>query len=203
MPADRHLQWTLAAVFAVALSFPVVAFDEQTTVQKLIERGALSEAVERANEDSGNPEITYLAALALIKMENRDGANERYGKLREDGDEAWKAIGESGAELLAGNAAAAVEAATRAVEANGDNPYAHYQLGQAASRQNNFARAGQAFERSVELKPDFAYGHYYAGMAFQRARQMAKASEHLNHFIKIAPDSPEKAAVIAILRTLR
>ena len=65
-------------------------------------------------------------------------------------------------------------AAERAVAANGDNPYAHYQVGAVASRQENFQRAAEAFGRSVELKPDLAYAHYYAGLAYQRVNRSRK-----------------------------
>jgi tetratricopeptide (TPR) repeat protein len=203
MPSNRHHTRTFGAtvVFA-ALATTAAPLLAQETLQKLFERGAFSEVVERAG-DGGNPEATYLSALASLRLDNRDNANARFNQLQGGDGDAWKAIGESGAKQLAGDMGGAMDAANRAVEIDGENPYAHYQLGQIASRQNNFQRAAQAFARSVELKPDFAYGHYYAGMAFQRAKQLPKASEHLNYFVKLAPDAPEKAAVLAILRTLR
>ena len=73
---------------------------QEDSVQKLMERGALDEAVQRAERDRGNPESTYLAAQALIKMNNDGGAGEQYSQLREMGDADWKAIGDSGAALL-------------------------------------------------------------------------------------------------------
>ena len=173
------------------------------SVQKLMERRALDEAVERASRERGNPESTYLAAQALIKMENDGGASEQYSRLREMGDADWKAIGESGAAFLSGNLDEATEAANRAIAANGDNPFTHYQAGIVASRKNDFERAAAEFARSVELKPDFAYGHYYAGLAYQKLRQTAKMSQHLEAFLRLAPDAPERAAITAVLRTLR
>ncbi|MEZ5283665.1 MAG: hypothetical protein R2712_02420 [Vicinamibacterales bacterium] len=59
----------------------------------------------------------------------------------------------------------AVNAAQRAVDAAGDNPYANYQLGMAAAAANDFGRAAEAFQRATDAKPDFAYAHYYAGQA--------------------------------------
>jgi tetratricopeptide (TPR) repeat protein len=97
----------------------------------------------------------------------------------------------------------AMDAANRATAANGDNPYAHYQIGLVANRQGNHERALEAFSRALELKPDLAYAHYYAGSASQRLRQMAKMSEHFEIFLKLAPEAPERTAVAAILRTLR
>jgi len=202
MLATRHVRRSV--LFAAALwLLPGAAAAQENSVQKLLERGALQEAVERAAGEQGNPESTYLAAQAFMKMDNGGGASEQYARLREVGDESWKAIGESGAAMLSGNVPAAMEAANRAVAANGDNPYAHYQVGVVASRQNNYQRAAEAFDRSVQLKPDLAYGHYYAGLAYQRVKQIPKMSEHLEAFMRLAPDAPERAAVAAILRTLR
>jgi tetratricopeptide (TPR) repeat protein len=188
----------LVVVFCAA-----VTADEQNSVQKLLERGSLQEAVEQAQSEGSNPESTYLAAQALIKMDNNGAAEERYNRLREDGDESWKAIGDSGAKFLAGDLDGAMEAANRAISANGDNPYAHYQVGQVAMRQNNFERALEGFNRALELKSDLAYAHYYAAQAAQRLKQIPKMAEHFALFIRLAPDAPEKQTVQAILRSLR
>ena len=202
MSAERHVNRSLIIAAACAVVIPHVLV-AQETVQKLLERGALDEAVQRAESDGGNPESTYLAAQALAKMDNAGGAGEQYARLRESGDASWKAIGESGVALTAGNHDAAMDAANRAVAASGDNAYAHYQVGIVASRQNDFARAAAAFDRATQLKPDFAYAHYYAGLANQRVKQVPKMSEHLETFLRLAPDAPERSAVAAILRTLR
>jgi tetratricopeptide (TPR) repeat protein len=175
----------------------------QESVQKLLERGALDEAVQRANGERGNPESTYLAAQALIKMNNDGGAGEQYAQLRGMRDADWKAIGESGSALMGGNMDDATDAANRAIAANGDNPFAHYQAGLVASRKNDFDRAAAEFGRSTELKPDFAYGHYYAGLANQKLRQNSRMSQHFEAFLRLAPDAPERAAVAAVLRTFR
>ena len=194
----------LAAMLAVsALCVSTTSAGQDESVQKLMERGALDEAVQRADRDRGNPESTYLAAQALIKMNNDGGAGQQYAHLRDMGDGDWKAIGDSGAALLSGNVDEADAAAARAVAANGDNPYTHYQAGLVASRKNDFEKAVAEFSRSVEIKPDFAYGHYYAGLAAQKLRQTPKMSQHLEAFLRLAPDAPERAAVNAVLRTLR
>jgi tetratricopeptide (TPR) repeat protein len=176
---------------------------QEASIQKLIERGALQEAVQLAESQRENVESTFLAAQAFIKMDNSARATEEYQRLRDGGDASWKAIGESGAALLGGDMDGAMQAATRAAAANGDNPYAHYQVGLVASRQSNFQRAAQAFERSLELKPDLAYAHYYAGLAAQRLKQIPKMSEHFELFMQMAPNAPERVAVAAVLRTLR
>ena len=200
----RHLNRSILSVAAVAMfSSVVVADDQEQSVQKLIERGALEEAVQRAGAEGENAESTFLAAFALLKMNNNGAADERYEQLRERGDDSWKAIGEAGAKLLARDVEGAMEAASRAVSANDSNPYAHYQLAIVATRQNNYERAMEAFGKAVELKPDFAYAHYYLAQAAQRLRQTPHAVQHYTAFVRLAPDAPERPAVQSLLRTLR
>lgn len=198
----RHLKGSLTALAMLSL-FAAEVGAQEMTVQALLERGALEEAVQRAESERGNPEATFFAAQAAARMNNDGRAVEEYGRLRDSGDDSWRAIGESGALLTEGNVEGAMQAAERAVAANGDNPYAHYQVGAVATRLNDFARAADEFRRAVDLKPDFAYAHYYAGLAQQRLKNIARMSEHFEAFMKLAPDAPERNAVAAILRTLR
>jgi tetratricopeptide (TPR) repeat protein len=198
----RHLERSIAALGLAAL-FTAGANGQEMTVQALLERGAFQEAVQRAEREQANPEATFFAAQAFAKMNDPGRAADQYGRLRDTGDPSWRAIGESAILLNEGNADGAMQAAERAVAANGDNAYAHYQVGAAANRQNNFGRAAEAFSRAVELKPDFAYAHYYAGLAHQRLKNIARMSEHFEAFMRLAPDAPERSAVAAILRTLR
>jgi tetratricopeptide (TPR) repeat protein len=208
MPTTRHLLRT-AAVLTAALGVTLTATaglsssdEQESTVQRLLERGALQEAVDVAGRDSGNPESTFLAAQALISMNNGGAASERFAQLRESGDGAWKAIGESGVALQSGNLGAAMEAANRAVSAEGGNPYAHYQKALVAARQNNLDAAVQAYERSLELKPDLAYAHYYAAQSYQRLKRNGNAADHYQMFLKLAPNAPERQGVLSILRTI-
>jgi tetratricopeptide (TPR) repeat protein len=115
----------------------------------------------------------------------------------------WKLIAESGESLLANDPGHATDLARQAVDEDGDNPFAHYQLGLAAVKQNDYATALRAFERSAELKNDFAYAHYYAALAAQRQKQLSKAAEHFDAFLRLAPQAPERQAVLAIMRTLK
>ena len=190
------------AAIAVLMVVPASAQDT-SSVQKLLERGALEEAVQRGDAERDNPESLFFAAQAAVKLNNNGRAAEQFSRLRDTGDDAWKAIGESGARLVEGNLPDAMAAAQRAVGANGDNPFAHYQVGLVANRQNDYERAQSAFSRAAELKPDFAYAHYYAGTTSQRLKKMAEMSEHFDRFVKLAPDAPERTAVAALLRTLR
>jgi tetratricopeptide (TPR) repeat protein len=204
MRAFRLLIGSLAVATLAVPPTSAVADDQGTSsVQRLLERGAFEEAVQRADGERNNPESTFLAAQALSRMSNNGAAAERFAQLRESGDGSWRAIGESGASLIDGDVGAAMAAAERAVSANGDNPFAHYQVGLVANRQQNHQRAAEAFSRATQLKPDLAYAHYYAGAAFQRIKQIPRMSEHFELFLKLAPDAPESTAVSALLRTLR
>ncbi len=147
----RPVLRSFSTLSAIALFCGTVAA-AQESVQKLMERGALQEAVDRAGAEGGNQESIYLAAQALSKMDNNGGAEERYSRLREDGNDAWKAIGESGAKLIAGDLNGAMDAANGAVAADDGNPYAHYQLGMVAFKQGSFQRAVQAFDRCLRSK---------------------------------------------------
>jgi tetratricopeptide (TPR) repeat protein len=174
--------------------------DQSAQVQKLFQSGSYEEAVQAAQ--GGDPASTFVAAQALLKAEQADRATAEFGKLAAAGG-AWARIGESGQALVAGDAARAVDTARQATAADGNNPFAHYQLGLAASKAGDFATAATAFDRAAELKPDFAYAHYYAGLAFQRQRQLPKAAQHFDAFLKLAPEAPERAAVQQIMRTLK
>jgi tetratricopeptide (TPR) repeat protein len=204
MRVYRLLERPVAFSVALALLTAAdVAAQGSQSVQKLLERGALEEAVQRAEGERENPEALFFAAQAATKMKNTERAVEEYTRLQQTSDDAWRAIGESGARLAEGNSGEAMAAAERAIAASGDNPFAHFQAGMAANRQSNYQRAQAAFSRAVELKPDLAYAHYYAGTASQHLRQTAKMSEHFEMFLKLAPEAPERTAVSALLRTLR
>jgi tetratricopeptide (TPR) repeat protein len=186
------------AVFGVSGSS---VWAQKPEVQRLFQSGSYEQAVEAAQ--NGDPATTYLAAQSLMRLERGDRAGEEFNRLSSQGQEVWRLIGSSGNALLANNAGEAVALARKAVEADGGNPFAHYQLGLSASKASDWGTAVPAFTKAVELKPDFAYAHYYAALAYQRQRNLAKTAEHFDAFLRLAPDAPERGAVIAILRTIK
>jgi tetratricopeptide (TPR) repeat protein len=169
-------------------------------VQRLFQSGSYDQAVDAARD--GDPASTYLAAQALIKLSRNDQAVAELGRLRGD-QGAWRLIGESTEALIANDAGRATELARRAVDADPNNPFAHYQLGLAAGKANDWNTAVPALTRAIELKPDFAYAHYYAALGYQRLRQLSKTAEHFDAFLRLAPDAPERSAVLAVLRTIK
>jgi tetratricopeptide (TPR) repeat protein len=190
-----------AMTASIAYGSSVIADDQRAEVQRLFQSGAYQQAVEAAR-DADEP-TTYIAAQSLIKLERNDQANAELTRLRASQQPSWRSIGESAEALLANDAGRAVEQARRAVEADGGNAFAQYQLGLSASKAGDFGTAVAAFTRATELKPDFAYAHYYAALAHQRMRQLPKAAERFDSFLRLAPDAPERSAVVAILRTLK
>jgi tetratricopeptide (TPR) repeat protein len=193
----------VAAVLAVGLALPgsAMAAGQKPEVQRLFQSGSYEQAAEAARD--GDPASTFIAAQALLKLDRPDRAVAEMTRLRASDQPAWRLIGESGEAIVANDGGRAVELARRAIEADGGNPFAHYQLGLAASKVGDWGGAVEGFTKAVELKPDFAYAHYFAALAYQRQRQLPKSAQHFDAFLRLAPDAPERAAVAAILRTIK
>jgi tetratricopeptide (TPR) repeat protein len=194
--------WACAA-FAGAPSVVTSAQEPQESVQTLLERGAFEEAAQRAAAERGNPESAFFASQALLRLRANDRARAEYGHLRETGSPDWVAIAESGEAMVAGDLDTAFAAAERAVAANGENVFTHYQKGVVAMRQNRFREAADAFGEAVTRRHDLAYAHYYSGIAHQRLKEIPKMVEHFDYFLKLAPHAPEYGTVAGTLRTFK
>ena len=179
------------SIFAVAV---VLAWSgsamagQKPEVQRLFQSGSYEQAVEAARD--ADPASTYIAAQSLLKLDRSDRAVAEMARLKANEQPSWRLIGESGEALIANDAGRAIELARRAVEADGGNPFAQYQLGLAAAKASDWGTAVSGFTKAVESKPDFAYAHYYAGLAYQRQRQLSKTAEHFDAFLRLAPDAP-------------
>jgi tetratricopeptide (TPR) repeat protein len=190
-----------AAAALLAWSGSAMAAEQKPEVQRLFQSGSYEQAVQAARD--ADPASTYLAAQSLLKLDRNDQAAAEMTRLKGNDQPAWRLIGESGEALIANDAGRAIDAARRAVEADGGNPFAQYQLGLAAAKAGDWGTAVSGFTKALELKPDFAYAHYYAALAYQRQRQLPKTAEHFDAFLRLAPDAPERSAVAAILRTIK
>ena len=191
----------LAVAAALVWAGSATAAEQKPDVQRLFQSGSYEQAAEAARD--GDPASTFIGAQSLLKLDRNDRAAAEMGRLKASGQPGWSLIGESGEALIGNDAARATDLARKAVQADGGNSFAHYQLGLAASKASDWGTAVSGFTKSVELKPDFAYAHYYAALAYQRQRQLVKTAEHFDAFLRLAPDAPERAAVIAILRTIK
>lgn len=188
------------AVWNLSGSSVILSGEQKPEVQRLFQSGNYEQVVEASRD--GDPASIYLAAQALLKLNNMEGVAAEFARLKGNGP-AWSLVGESGEALAANDAGRAVELARRATETDGENPFAFYQLGLSTSKASDWGGATAAFNRALELKPDLAYAHYYAALASQRQRQLPKAAEHFEAFLRLAPEAPERQAVQAIMRSLK
>ncbi len=195
----------VGTTITVALAVPTSA--GQDSAQRLLERGAYAEAVQRVNTErqAGNddPTSTYLAGQALLKLDQNQDARTEFAKLSGGDNETWAAIGQGAIALLDNNFDEAVNAGRHGREVNGELGFTHYQLGLALIRQNQFDEAAQVLDRAAELMPEFAYAYYHAGVAHQRAKRFSRMAEHFQTFLRLAPDAPERRQVQLALNSLR
>jgi tetratricopeptide (TPR) repeat protein len=173
-------------------------------VRKLYDAGQYQQAVTAAQAaGDAEPRILYLLAQSQQKLGHRDEARQLYSQLaaRPDGDP-WNDIGRSAVAQLASDAGGALEAANQAAEHGGNLAESHYQRGVALSGRQDWAEAAAAFEKATELDPSWADAHYYAGLAYSKVRRIDLMATHFNTFLRLAPQSPSRAEVQSIMRTL-
>lgn len=180
---------------------------QEMSPRQLFEAGQLDAALSaigeaRARGDDGYADH-YLAGQILAKQERNDDARGEFERLSKADEAVWVLIGESAMGVLAGDSQRALEAASKAVSESSDHFFAHYQLGLAKARSEDWAGCAEAFGRAAELDPSFAYAHYYAGLSYSRIKRADKTSEHFERFLRLAPKAPERPAVESLMRTLR
>jgi tetratricopeptide (TPR) repeat protein len=133
-----------------------------------------------------------------------DQAMQTFSRLAErPEDDPWRFIGLSGRQLTEGNVEAAVASGRQAVAMAGDLPQAHFQLGLALARAQQWNEAAAAFDAASERQPNNAYAHYYGGMMHYRANRVDRMAVHFEQFLKLAPEAPERPEVVSIMRTLQ
>ena len=171
-------------------------------LQRQFEAGQFQQVAGAASPDSP-PDVLYLAAQSQQKMGANDQAAQTYARLAErPAGDPWHFIGLSGRQLVEGDIAGAIGAAQQAVAA-GDLPAAHFQLGLALARQQQWADAAAAFDAASDRQPNNAYAHYYGGMMHYRANRPDRMAIHFEQFLKLAPQAPEQPEVQSIMRTLQ
>jgi tetratricopeptide (TPR) repeat protein len=172
--------------------------------RKLYDAGQYQQAAAAAQASAdAEPRMLYLLAQSQQKLGRRDEARQQYSQLaaRPD-DDPWHDIGRAAVAQLANDGGGALEAANQAAERGGNLAEAHYQRGVALSGRQDWAEAAAAFEKATELDPSWADAHYYAGLAYSKVRRIDLMATHFNTFLRLAPQSPSRAEVQSIMRTL-
>ena len=192
----------IAAVVATLLPTLAMAQDPGE-IQRLFEAGRYQQVVDSTTPASP-PEVLYTTAQSQQKMGANDQAAQTFSRLAErpEGDP-WHFIGLSGRQLVEGNADAAAASARQAVAMAPDFPSAHFQLGLALARLQQWPDAAAAFDAASDRQPTNAYAHYYGGMMHYRANRVDRMAVHFEQFLKLAPEAPERPEVMSIMRTLQ
>jgi cytochrome c-type biogenesis protein CcmH/NrfG len=201
-------------VYVVSLVMLVAAVQATPSlgdVRKLFEAGKYGEVMEAVSshpDSLADPRVRYLVARVAQKQNDTDKARAAYAVLAGRGeDDPWRYIGQSANSLLdaasEGAKERALAASAKAVELGPDVPEAQFQLGLAASYNNDFARAAAAFSKTGTLDPTDAYAQYYAGISYYKAKRVDLMAASFERFLKMAPQAPERGEVESIMRTIR
>lgn len=191
-------------LFAIAIAIQGQASPAQ--VQEWYEAGDDQQVIQAA-ETQDEPRVIYLAGLAHVRLEQLSQARDLFDRLSQGEENVWTHIGRSAIALNGpatdASAAEAEAAALQAIGIDSRLAIAHYQLGLARGRQDDFEGAASAFETAVGLDPKFAYAHYYGGLASYQNRQTTKMAVAFEKFLRVAPSAPERGQVESTMRTLR
>lgn len=202
----------LAAAFAALAGTHGVARtaqDAAASPQNLFEAGEYDQALAALRADhaegSMSTEDHYLASLILVRKSPPDNgaAREELDAVAADENDGWKQTAASARALLDNDTAAAITAGSAATTAAPDLFAAHYQLGLAQAKAENWTAAAESLDRAAGINPSFAYAHYYAGVAYSHLRRPDREAQHFETFVRLAPKAPERLAVESIMRTLR
>jgi tetratricopeptide (TPR) repeat protein len=179
----------------------------QSPAQTQFEAGQFGQVVATLGPQLANPATDpwnhFLAIQAYIRLEQPSAAAPSVAALTASEHPEWRLVGESIQALSEGNVGGAIDRAERATQVNANHFAAHYQLGLAKARAEDWAGAAGAFERALELNPTFAYAAYYAALSYSKVNRADKTAEYFERFMRMAPSAPERPGVQSILRTLR
>jgi len=187
----------------LALLPAAAAAQDPARLQKLFEAGQYQQVVESAAPETP-PAALFLAGQSYQKLGATEEAAAIYARLASlpEGDP-WRLIGRSAQQLVQNEVDGAVDSAQQAVAAAGDTPEAHFQLGLALAKRQDWRGAATAFDRTAELNPELAYAHYYGGLMHYRAKRLDQMAIHFEYFLKLAPEAPERPEVLQIMKTVR
>ena len=187
----------------LVLLLSALALAQAGEIQRLFEAGHYQQVVD-ATSPEAPPEIVHLAAQSYQKLGATDQAVLMYARLAERPEtDVWRFIGLSGRQLVEGQFDEATASARQAVAVAPEEASAHYQLGLALARQQQWAEAATAFDAATERQPFLAYAHYYGGLMHYRANRPDRMAIRFEQFLTLAPEAPERPEVLSIMRTIR
>lgn len=91
----------------------------------------------------------------------------------------------------------AFETATESLDADDQDPAAHWAMGRALWLRGAQGESFSELERSVELSPNFALGHYTLGFVHSQAGDPRAAIDETNHSRELSPFDPLQFAMLA------
>ena len=195
---------TLRAVLLLGLMASPLAAQDPASVRKLLESGNYQEVVQHGESPAAPPDVVYAAAQAQQKLGNDEAAAGTYRRLADSAPGSpWHFIGVSGEHLVRNQNAEAVGAAQQAVSMADGLADAHFQLGLAKAKLQDWAGAAEAFDRAAQLNPSLAYAYYYGGLMHYRANRPDRMANQFDRFLKLAPTAPERPEVMQIMKTVR
>lgn len=95
------------------------------------------------------------------------------------------------------------EAALKAVQLDGRNPYAHYSLAIVSAYAGEFEQGISAARKAIEISPSFALGHLVLGMALLFSGRAADAIAPLECGLRLSPYDPQNFVWFNILALAR
>jgi len=193
-----------AFLTALAALCASTAFAQNASqAQRQFEAGNYQQAVEGVTPDS-DPALVFTAAQSYQKLGQNDQALQAYGFLASRGEgDPWHDIGVSGQQLLNGDVGGATASARQAVGSGGGMAEAHFQLGLALAKSQNWSEAAAEFDKVNELDPANAYAYYYGGLMHYRANRPDRMANRFERFLALAPNAPERPEVTQIMSTIR
>jgi TolB-like protein/Tfp pilus assembly protein PilF len=106
---------------------------------------------------------------------------------------------QGGWHMMEPQVAQAATLATRAVELDDRDPWAHLALGFVAFTRRRTDEAVEEFQRALDLNPNFAAAHGFLGCALAFDGRSDQAIDHIERAIRMSPHDPQNALLNAAL----
>lgn len=95
------------------------------------------------------------------------------------------------------------EAALRAIQLDGRNPYAHYALAITGAFADRFEQSISAAKKAIEISPSFALGHFVLGQSLLYSGSATDAVAPLEYGLRLSPYDPQNFVWFNLLALAR